>query len=142
MAEIFSDGTNPVYEPVPEVPETLPEPTSTPVPTDTPVPEAPVSIPVDDQNGKTDLGNLPADEEDQEGLAEVPAEELTDQTDSVDYTELLTRQTEQLEALVLQDQKLNQNVYSILNVMPVLCVAMGMIAGILLLQILSYFFKH
>ena len=142
MAEIFSDGTNPVYEPVQEVPETLSEPTSTPVPTDTPVPEAPVSIPVDDQNGKTDLGNLPADEEDQEGLAEVPAEELTDQTDSVDYTELLTRQTEQLEALVLQDQKLNQNVYSILNVMPVLCVAMGMIAGILLLQILSYFFKH
>lgn len=142
MAEIFSDGTDPVYDPVPEVPETLPEPTSTPVPTDTPVPEAPVSIPADDQDGKTDLGDLTADEEDQEGLAEVPADNLNEQTNPVDYTELLTKQTEQLEALVLQDQKLNQNVYSILNVMPVLCVAMGMIAGILLLQILSYFFKH
>ena len=147
MAELFTDGTDvdfgsdpeTIPEPVMEAePTVLPEPTATPVPTATPLPVPDQQSPVAD---KTDASGDPSPvtgEEVPEGVEEVPDPDTVEQ---IDYTELLARQNELLEAIILQDEKLDQDMRTVQNAMPAVMCMMGVVIGVLLLHILASYIR-
>ncbi|RHO85431.1 hypothetical protein DW049_14070 [Ruminococcus sp. AF41-9] len=145
MGELFTDGTNadfgtdPAITPEPAVqPEPTVAPTETPVPTATPLPVPDQQSPVAD---KVDTSGDPAADpgtEVSDGVEEVPAADTVEQ---IDYTDLLTRQNELLEMIILKDEKLDQDMRTVQNAMPAVMCMMGVIVGLLLLQILASYIR-
>lgn len=145
MAELFTDGTNVDFgtdllitpEPAVESEPTL-APTEAPVPTATPLPVPDQQSPVAD---KADISGDPAADsgtEVSDGVEEVPAADTVEQ---IDYTDLLTRQNELLEMIILKDEKLDQDMRTVQNAMPAVMCMMGVIVGLLLLQILASYIR-
>lgn len=145
MAELFTDGTNVDFgtdllitpEPAVESEPTL-APTESPVPTATPLPVPDQQSPVAD---KADTSGDPAADsgtEVSDGVEEVPAADTVEQ---IDYTDLLTRQNELLEMIILKDEKLDQDMRTVQNAMPAVMCMMGVIVGLLLLQILASYIR-
>ena len=145
MGELFTDGTNadfgtdPAIIPEPAVqPEPTVAPTETPVPTATPLPVPDQQSPVAD---KADTSGDPAADpgtEVSDGVEEVPAADTVEQ---IDYTDLLTRQNELLEMIILKDEKLDQDMRTVQNAMSAVMCMMGVIVGLLLLQILASYIR-
>lgn len=134
MADIFDDS------PVNTDFGTDPTITTEPLPTVTPVP-----VPVQDQQGNLDLqasdfNNTVSDDGTQtsEGMEEVPA---SDPVTVIDYTDILTKQNENLETLILEQQKTNQELTNIQNAMPGVMCMLGVVIGLLLLQIFASYIR-
>ncbi|MDD7218886.1 MAG: hypothetical protein PUI16_02675 [Clostridia bacterium] len=134
MADIFDDS------PVNTDFGTDPAITTEPLPTVTPVP-----VPVQDQQGTLDLqasdsNNTVSDDGTQtsEGMEEVPA---SDSVTVIDYTDILTKQNENLETLILEQQKTNQELTNIQNAMPGVMCMLGVVIGLLLLQIFASYIR-
>lgn len=134
MADIFDDS------PVNTDFGTDPAITTEPLPTVTPVP-----VPVQDQQGNLDLqasdfNNTVSDDGTQtsEGMEEVPA---SDSVTVIDYTDILTKQNENLETLILEQQKTNQELTNIQNAMPGVMCMLGVVIGLLLLQIFASYIR-
>lgn len=143
MAELFTDGTDVNFGSDPEITlEPAVEPTPTVVPTATPLP---VQDQQDSMADKTDTaGDLSAvsGKEVSEGVEEVPA---ADTVDYETYLEQLIQQNEKqnelLQTLIKEDKKLDQDMKSVQNAMPAVMCMLGVIIGLLLLQILASYIR-
>lgn len=138
MADLFTDGTGADFGTDPAVtPEPLqPQPTAAPTATPLPVPDqqSPLAGETDNiSSSDTDTGT-----EIPEGVETVPASDTIAQ---IDYTELLTRQNELLETLILKDEKLDQDIRTVQNAMPAVMCMLGVIVGLLLLQVLASYIR-
>lgn len=143
MAELFSDGTDVNFGSDPEITlEPAVEPTPTVVPTATPLP---VQDQQDSMADKTDTAGDPSavsGKEVSEGVEEVPA------ADTVDYETYLKqliqqneKQNELLQTLIKEDKKLDQDMKSVQNAMPAVMCMLGVIIGLLLMQILASYIR-
>lgn len=143
MAELFTDGTDVNFGSDPEITlEPAVEPTPTVVPTATPLP---VQDQQDSMADKTDTAGDPSavsGKEVSEGVEEVPA------ADTVDYETYLKqliqqneKQNELLQTLIKEDTKLDQDMKSVQNAMPAVMCMLGVIIGLLLLQILASYVR-
>lgn len=143
MAELFTDGADVNFGSDPEItPEPAVEPTPTVVPTATPLP---VQDQQDSMADKTDTAGDPSTVSGKEvsgGVEEVPA------ADTVNYETYLEqliqqneKQNESLQALIKEDKKLDQDMKSVQNAMPAVMCMLGVIIGLLLLQILASYIR-
>lgn len=143
MAELFTDGTDVNFGSDPEITlEPAVEPTPTVVPTATPLP---VQDQQDSMADKTDTAGDPSavsGKEVSEGVEEVPA---PDTVDYETYLEQLIQQNEKqnelLQTLIKEDTKLDQDMKSVQNAMPAVMCMLGVIIGLLLLQILASYIR-
>lgn len=143
MAELFTDGTDVNFGSNPEITlEPAVEPTPTVVPTATPLP---VQDQQDSMADKTDTAGDPSavsGKEVSEGVEEVPA---ADTVDYETYLEQLIQQNEKqnelLQTLIKEDKKLDQDMKSVQNAMPAVMCMLGVIIGLLLLQILASYIR-
>lgn len=141
MGDLFTD--TPDYTPIEEFPQDS-EPDSVPVPEPTAVPpEEPE--PVQPENGSPDVPTaLPGDssastgEEAPAGVEEVP---IADTITQIDYTDILSKQLEQIEFLVQETKAINQEMQTISHIFPVISCLLGIIIGILLLKILASYIR-
>ena len=143
MAELFTDGTDVNFGSDPEITlEPAVEPTPTVVPTATPLP---VQDQQDSMADKTDTAGDPSavsGKEVSEGVEEVPA---ADTVDYETYLEQLIQQNEKqnelLQTLIKEDKQLDQDMKSVQNAMPAVMCMLGVIIGLLLLQILASYIR-
>ncbi|MDO4276340.1 MAG: hypothetical protein Q4D16_21945 [Eubacteriales bacterium] len=140
MEDLFTD--TPMDTPIEgEVAE--PAPIDTPVDTPEPVPDP--KVPLDGQTVIIDNPSIMPSQEPAEGVETVPDEDTVTPTPVPDYSDLLAEvqnQSEYLETISADIQICNQQVSNIQNAMPVMVVCLGIITGILLLQILSSYIRH
>lgn len=142
MAELFTDdtsadfGTDQTVVAEPEVPVTTVAPTATPVPVQ------------DQQNTVADQTDTAGDSSDPAGQEPDQGVETVQASDTVDYETYLDqviqqneKQNELLEALVKEDQKLDQDMKNIQNAMPAVMCMLGVIIGVLLLHILASYIR-
>lgn len=147
MADLFTDGTgtgfgtDPAVTPEPVEPEPTAAPAETPVLTAAPLPVPDQQNPVAGETGSTDNSDTDAGTGTPEGVEKVPAPDTVTQFEQIDYTDLLSRQNELLETLVLRDAKLDQDMRTLQNAMPAVMCMLGVIAGLLLLQILASYIR-
>lgn len=143
MAELFTDGADVNFGSDPEItPEPAVEPTPTVAPASTPLPVQDQQNSVADQTDTAGDPSTVSGKEVSEGVEEVPA------ADTVNYETYLEqliqqneKQNESLQALIKEDKKLDQDVKSVQNAMPAVMCMLGVIIGLLLLQILASYIR-
>lgn len=142
MADIFTDEVSDIsedalysdadqdfsseVEPVPETPDQ---------------PEVPVQSEQSTLDHETgDSGDLLAssDQKVNEGVETVPG---SDPIEQIDYTELLKQQNQQLESLVMETKEMNQQLTNLNHSTPIMVCMLGFVAGVLLVQIFSSYFR-
>lgn len=137
MADIFTDG--PVFEEdqgtvsEPVAPAPAVQPAATPVPV--PDQQDTVADQTDTAGGSPDT----AGQEPAQGVEEVP------DAGTVDYTalleQLIQQNEKQMETLVRENKKLEQDMKNIQNAMPAMMCMLGVIIGVLLLHILASYIR-
>ena len=133
MDELFTD--NPVY--MEQIQEEVPSP-----PENTGVQS---EDPVSDVQGAVDDEAAPPDNPSSETAGENPEGTETPAQEAADYTELLAelqKQSSLLEEARAETAEISKNINNLVNMQPVLCVSLGIVTGILLIQILASYLRH
>ena len=143
MAELFTDGADVNFGSDPEItPEPAVEPAPTAAPTATPLPVQDQQDSVADQTDTAGDSSTVSGKEISGGVEEVPA---ADTVDYETYLEQLIQQNEKqnksLQTLIKEEKKLDQDVRTLQNAMPAVMCMLGVIIGLLLLQILASYIR-